>query len=190
MALLVALTCRAFSASRCSSARARVILESIRPNGRTRITGGRNGRGGQTFEHGAAPRAGHNTRRGRTSRSHRRVATRTLCVNEAPNPPLPEERPPGEGNETRDAAPVRHLTPWIKESAPSSATSSPLARSAWRTTTKRCSRSSGSNTEGEARTDTTTRGTSSAPRGLRRVHLGRGTLRHERRAGGIRESKA
>ena len=55
---------------------------------------GRNGRGGQTFEHGAA---GHNRRRGRTSRSHHRVATRTLRVNEAPNPPLPEERPPGKG---------------------------------------------------------------------------------------------
>lgn len=156
-------TWHAFSASRCSSARAWVILESIRPYGRTCITDGRNGRVGQTFEHGAAPRGPQHA-----TRAHVQVASSRRDANppreRSAEPTSPGREAAREASETRDAAPVNHLSPWIKASAPSSATSSPArARSAWRTTTKRCSRSSGSNTEGEARTDTTTRGTSSSP---------------------------
>ena len=184
-------TWRAFSASRCSSARARVILESIRPYGRTRITDGRNGRGGQTFEHGAAPRAGHNTRRGRTSRSHHRVATRTLRVNEAPNPPLPEERPPGKRarrGTQRQSIISRHgsrRAPQVPQRR------APLAPGAPGEQRQRDAREAQARTQKGRRVQIRQPGEHHpAPRGLRRVHLGRGTLRHERRAGGIRESKA
>lgn len=102
------------------------------------------------------------------TRAHVQVASSRRDANppreRSAEPTSPGREAAREASETRDAAPVNHLSPWIKASAPSSATSSPArARSAWRTTTKRCSRSSGSNTEGEARTDTTTRGTSSSP---------------------------
>ena len=127
------------------------------------------------------------------TRAHVQVASSRRDANppreRSAEPTSPGREAAREGNETRDAAPVRHLSPWIKESAPSSATSSPLAPERLANNDKKCPRSSGSNTEGEARTDTTTRGTSSNPRTPPRSSR-KGTLRHERRAGGIRESKA